>query len=88
MMTDNIKETIKEKQKQASFTIKLNDQELMRLQNESIRSGFGEDWKAYATKKFREEVTQSLVGSPTIGIGQKGLVTGPSKQVGGDYACK
>ena len=86
-MTD-IKTEIKEKQKQASITIKLNDKELTRLQNEAVRGGFGEDWKSYATKKFREEVTQSLIGSPTICIGQKGLVTGPSKQVGSNYACK
>ena len=85
-MTD-IKTEIKEKQKQASITIKLTADELTRLKLEAIKAGMGDNYQDYARRQFREKVTQSLIGSPTIGVGTKGLVTGPSKQVGSDYAC-
>ncbi len=83
-MTDT-KKTIKQRQADATLNIQLNETELTRMKNESIRAGFGDDWRAYATKKFREDVTNSLIGAPTIGVGQKGLVTGPSKSYGAGY---
>ena len=77
-MTDK---TTKQKRSEATVSIKLNESELNRMKNEASRSGFADDWKAYATKQFREKVTNSLVGGPTVGIGSKGLITGPSKPI-------
>ena len=78
-MTD-IKETVKEKQKQSTLTIRLTEAELTRLKNEAIRSGFDENWQDYARKRFKEDVTGGLIGQATVGTFKK--VTAPTNRYG------
>lgn len=73
-------ETIKQKQSNATLTIKLSSDEITRLKNEAIRAGFDTNWQDYARRCFREEVTGGLIGSPTIGSFKK--ITAPSKYHG------
>lgn len=79
-MTDNIKATIQEKQKQSSLTIKLTSDELTRLKLEAIRSGFDDKWQDYARKRFKEEVTGGLIGQATVGTFK--AVTAPTNRYG------
>ena len=74
------KEQIAAKQKQATLSIKLSDSELTRLKNEAVRAGFGDEWRDYATKRFREEVTGGLIGQATVGTFK--TVTQPTNRYG------
>ena len=73
-------ESIKQKQNNATVSIKLSQEEIARLKNEAIRAGFDTNWQDYCRRRFREEVTGGLIGSPTVGSFKK--ITAPSKYHG------
>ncbi len=75
-----LEKKIKNARKGSTLQIKLTADELTRLQNEAIRAGFEDDWKAYATRRFKEEVTGGLIGQATVGTFKK--VTAPTNRYG------
>ena len=59
-------ETIKERQKGSSITIKLSAEELSIAQRMAA-DAYCDDWKDYMVAEFRTKVLQSKIGSPRIG---------------------
>ena len=74
------KQTIKEKQDSHTVSIKLTAEELTRLKNQALRAGFDDEWRLYVAREFKEKVTQSLIGAPTVGGFKK--ITAPSRHHG------
>ena len=72
--------TIKQKRADSTLSIKLSEEEITRLKNDALRGGFDDNWQDFARKRFREEVTGGLIGSPTVGHFKK--VTAPTNRYG------
>ena len=73
-----VKETIKAKQKSASFTIKLSAHELEVIQRQAS-DAFTPDWKEYLASEIKTKILGSSIGAPRISSPSWAAnVTGPT----------
>ena len=61
-----LKAKVEAAQKSATYTLKLNGDQLQRVQRYAIESGFGEDWKEYLTAELHNKIFTAAVGAPKI----------------------
>jgi len=74
-----VKEKIKAKQKNSSFTIKLSAEELEVIQRQAA-DAYCDDWKAYLAASIRTGIIGAKVASPRIsGPSWSEKVKGPSR---------
>jgi len=52
--------------KSATFTLKLNREQLQRVQRSAIESGFEDNWQEYLTTEIFNKIFAAPVGSPKI----------------------
>ena len=73
-----VKQKIKEKQKSASFTIKLSAHELEVIQRQAS-DAFTDDWKQFLTSEIKTKIFGSSIGAPRISSPSWAAnVTGPT----------
>ncbi len=73
--------TIKERQKAATLSIKLTLDQIEMLTASAIKAGFGEDWKEFAKAEFSSQVLKARIGKPRINstsAAKNGKITRPS----------
>ena len=63
---DALKAKVAAAQKSATYTLKLNGEQLSRIQRSAIESGFGEDWQSYLTAEIHNKIFTAAVGAPKI----------------------
>ena len=53
-------------QKNATFSLKLNGEQLSKTQRAAVESGFGDDWQSYLRSAIESSVFNAAVGAPKI----------------------